>query len=529
MTFTKSQSFQLAFMASTILCVMIWSLDRGLGMLDEAFYLLHLKEGVTYFALSSWPEFFKEFPIKELVWFRFSILLLMVASSLALGISFCRYWKIELPGWVIASFVIVAQFVWASPVQYVPNNATLNQILIYSSLASFFWGVNADSNLRRRVWLFISGAFIGFIPLVMITNTPIIGLIILLLVILFPSRKSVSPVLLFLLGILTSWLIFFAFFQRPEDFLASISEARYYLKFVESHGLRNIVKWNYNAVIHFIGMPLVLVLLLLAFHYELPKSRNSRLLLALVGLAVLSFLLIGDVFSPISIFTTSLIYVLAVAGVVVYWDRQGDFRNAAVLVFFLLVPYFAALGTDVAFEVRSSGYALPLALVILATQTGNSNLFDWMFKGLISLAFLVFLSYPFRTGWIGYRLLDQNAKVELPDGAGEIKLSSTIVDTYESLVPYLNKQQNVIVSDPKALGFVYLGNATPLYLYFRLSDSFLFEYAKSRNIPWEEMTFLEVKNKPFSVNVTERIAELLITGSHRVVPLEDHTLYIPKK
>lgn len=529
MTFTRSQSFQLAFMALAILCVMIWSLDRGLGMLDEAFYLLHLKEGVKYFALSSWPEFFKEFPIKELVWFRFSILLLMVASSLALGISFFRYWKIELPGWVIVSFVIVAQFVWASPVQYVPNNATLNQILIYLSLASFFWGINADSNLKRRVWLFISGAFIGFVPLVMITNTPIIGVIILLLVVLFPNRKSVSLVLLYLLGILTSWLIFFAFFQRPGDFLASISEARYYLKFVESHGLRNIAKWNYNAVVHFIGMPLVLVLLLLAFHYHVPKSRNSRLLLALVGLAVLSFLLIGDVFSPVSIFTTSLIYVLAVAGVVIYWDRQGDFRKTAVLIFFLLVPYFASLGTDVSFEVRSAGYSLPLALVVLVCSPGISNLYNHAFRGLFALAFVVFLSYPFRMGWIGYRLIDQTTTVQLPNRAGELKLSKSVAHISEALGPYLQGKPNVVVSDPKVLGYVYLNDAEPLYLYFRLNDAFLFEFVDSQPRKWEEVIFLEVENKPFSISVREQMAELVKSGSHLAISLEGHNLYLPKR
>lgn len=529
MTISRNLLYTLLGMAIVVVAVLLWSLDKGLGMLDEAFYLLHLKEGVTYFALSSWPEFFKEFPIKELVWFRFSILLLMVASSLALGISFCRYWKIELPGWVIVSFVIVAQFVWASPVQYVPNNATLNQILIYSSLASFFWGVNTDSILKRRVWLFISGAFIGFIPLVMITNTPIIGVIILLLVILFPNRKSVSLVLLYLLGILTSWLIFFAFFQRPEDFLASISEARYYLKFVESHGLRNIVKWNYNAVIHFIGMPLVLVLLLLAFHYELPKSRISRLLLALVGLAVLSFLLIGDVFSPISIFTTSLIYVLAVAGVVVYCDRQGDFRNAAVLIFFLLVPYFAALGTDVAFEVRSSGYALPLALVILVSSKDISKLYNYAFRGLFALAFVLFLSYPFRMGWIGYRLIDQTTIVKLPDRAGELKLSKSVAQTSEVLAPYLQGKRNVVVSDPKLLGNLYLADASPLYLYFRLNDSFLFEFVDSQPRKWDEIIFLEVENKPFSIGVQQQISELVKSGSHLAISLEGQNLYLPKR
>jgi len=528
MMVSRNISFAFIGMAVFILLIIFWSLNKGLGLLDEAFYLLHLKEGVKYYALSSWPEFFKDFPIKNIFWLRFFIFSLMAISAGLFGMAFSKYWKINLPTLVILPIIIVVQFVWSAPVQYIPNNSTLNQILIYLSLASFFWGINDLEKPKMNLRLVASGFFIGFVPFVMITNTPIIGAMMLLLIILIPNKKAVIPISLFTIGIILSGVVFFVFFQSLDKFLISFSEARNYLNFMDSHGLRNIIKWHYYAFIYFIGPPLTLLLLLLAFHFEVPKSKYSKLILIVIGIVVLGFVLIQDVFSSISIFSSSLIYVLAVAALIIFVDKQKDIQKTAVLLFLLLVPYFAALGTDVAFEIRTAGYALPLALVIMGVSFTKSKISTYAFYGLILAAFLTFLTYPFGTGWIGFKLSDQKYSLELPNGSGTLQLDQNVVETYRSFVPYLTGEENVVVSDPKALGYIYLCDATPLYLYFRLSDEYLFDFMQSGNRDWGDLTFLEVKNKPFSLQMKNRIEELVSSGNHAVVSLDNHIIYLPK-
>ncbi|MCH6236502.1 hypothetical protein [Cognataquiflexum rubidum] len=524
----KSSTARIGFILSVLvmLALIIWSLDKGLIFLDEAFYLLHLRDGSNPLALSNWFVIFQKTNITNLNHIRLLIFASMVSSSFFLGYAFSFFYFRIWPAWFVGCVAVFFTFLLPIPVQFVPNNFTLNLVFIYISIAFLFLGLGNKTKLSKNSLMYFSGLLFGPVPFIMITNLPLIGAIF-LFVILIEKKTAFQLLVFWILGFLSTLIVFFQFFQSFEEFITKFQDAVEFSSFISSHGIKPLLKWHYNTIIYYLGLPLNLLVLMLCFFY-LKNSVNTRLkIISFISFVIIFSIQFGfDITNPLAIFPSTLFLIIFFYLFFVNWlDNILSTNDTLVAIFLVSILYFATLGTDVPFRYRSSTYLSGLVLAILIMAKNNKFGF-LVFAALTFLCFLNFLTYPIQNGWHRYKMVEQKHEVKIPNGEGYVKLDQLTKNTVEKLIPILANRENVLISDGKLWGYIYLTNAQAPYLSFWENEAYFQFYRKKRELGLEDFTFFEGKYRKFSPGLIEEIVD---SNLFEMVEVEDFRLFIPKQ
>lgn len=497
-------------MTIVLLGIVFWSLDKGIVMLDEAFYLLHFQEGAHPLATSNWLQLASPFYTGDLYSLRISVFLAMSISAFLLGFTLSKYFKLGWPPAFTGVLAVFYQFVLAMPVQYVPNNATLNLFLINISLIFFFSAfLSNPSKLPYFSYLFLSGLSLGFVPFAMITNLPLLGLFAAIIFLTSHKKQTILSFFCWFAGLLAAVFIYFVFLQDWDEYIRNFKEAVEFAGFMTSHGVKPLLKWHYQLVIHFTGVPLVVAILnVIIAKNPFKDSLSKIIILVLTGSCVL-FLVGGELFSPFGIFTTTVFYSMLLS---LIWMAKEHFvpwkREYWFLVFLLLIPYSASLGTDVPFQVRSISYfPFTFVLMLILIKKTESRYFQLFLASLSCVLFLNFLTYPFRDGWARFKLIEQTHAYELPHGQGSIKLDKVTMNALQSLEPYINANNQVLISSVNQWGLVYLlGSQVPV-LNFWPNETYTTYFLEKNNTDKMNLILLEGKYNPFSENFKKEFFE----------------------
>lgn len=511
-----------------ILAIIIWSLNRGIVMLDEAFYLLHLEGNAYPIAISSWFVLAKPFSGFDLLHLRIIIFTWLALSAFFLGYSFSSYWDFGWPAWFSGILTVLAHFVLAIPVQYVPNNVTFNILFIYTSLGFLFLALSMKGN-KPKVWFFLllSGFCLGFLPFVMVTNSPMIGVVLVMVFLFFWGSQSFTHTMIWFLGVLLAIACFFIAFQSPEVFIADFSSAMTFSQYLGSHGLRPLIQWHVDTLIYFLGMPLALALVLYFWANESINEKTwNNILIKILGVILLLTLLIIDLISRKGVFSSSLFYILVFATTLILLAKKVKWDPKYLsLVLLAVIPYFATLGTDVPFQVRTSGYFAVLILLVTAMlQVIPLKKFKLFFLFLLGIVFLNFLSYPFREGWARYKLVAQTEKYTLPNGKGHVQLSPKVFENTTAISPYLSGKSQVVISHPNLWGYLYLSGGQALNLHFMPNEAYIRYLIREKSIQVNTLTLVEGKLIPFSDNFK---SEILAQGIFERIDLGELIVYRP--
>lgn len=509
-----------------IIAIIFWSLNRGLVMLDEAFYLLHMEENASPIAISNWYVFAKPLFDMDLLHLRFIVFSWLALSAFFLGYSFSSYWDFGWPAWFSGILAVFAHFVLSIPVQYVPNNVTFNIFFIYSSLGFLFFALSKKGN-KAIAWLFLllSGFCLGFLPFVMVTNTPMIGLFLIAVFLFFRGKQPFTHTIFWFLGVLLAVVSFFLVFQSPEIFIADFKEAMTFTQYLGSHGLRPLIQWHVDTLIYFLGMPLALTLILYYWANESLNEKSwSNILIRSLGVILLLTLLVFDLTSRKGVFSSSLFYILVFATSLILMAKKVKWDPKYLsLILLAVVPYFATLGTDVPFQVRTAGYFVVLILLVIAMlQVIPLKKFNLLFLCLLVIVFLNFLSYPFREGWARYKLVAQTEKYTLPNGKGQIKLSPKVFENTVAISPYLTGKSQVVISHPNLWGYVYLSGAQALNLHFMPNEAYIQYFLEKQVIDLNSLTFMEGKLIRFSETF---ISNMMGSENYDKIDLGDIIIY----
>ena len=525
--FYKNKSFRWSFVSMTLilLVVVFWSLDKGIVMLDEAFYMLHFQEGAYPIATSNWLQLAKPFYDGNLIHLRLLIFLSILLSSFSMGFVMSSFFKFDWPPFFTGMLTVFFQFVLAMPVQYVPNNATINLILINLSLLFFFSAFLAkDRRVFQFGFLFLSGLCLGFVPFAMITNLPLLGLFGITIILIYQKNRFLTPFLFWILGLASSVSIYFLFLQDWNEFLIKFKEAVEFGSFMSSHGIKPLLKWHYQLFVQFAGIPLALAILnVIMANNPLKEYFSQQIIKILTGVLVL-FLVVSEVFSPFGVFSTTLFYSLLFS---LLWIGKAHFlpwkQEYWVLVLLLLIPYAAALGTDVPFQIRSVTYfPITFLLLIILIKKIEIRYFNLYFFSLAIVLFLNFLTYPMRDGWARHKLVEQTIEYELPHGQGKMKLDKDIIDALEFLKPHVSPNDKVIISSANQWGLVYLLGAQMPVLAFWRNEAYTLHFLKDKNINKTDLILLEGKYNPFS----EKFKNEFFEGKEmKTIKTGDFTLY----
>lgn len=509
-----------------VLTIIFWSLFRGIIMMDEAYYLLHFDTEIEPIALSNWYVIFKPFYLENLVQLRIMMFSLKILSAFFLGYAFSKFWGLGWPDWFTGFLIILGDFVLSIPVQFVPNNSSLNLILIHLGMGCLFMFYALTEKIKLGyLFLFISGVFFGFLPLAMITNSPLLFVMVVFTFFIGEKALRFRRVGIYAGGMILAILIFFLLLQNVSTFIAEFKKALEFQQFMESHGLQPLFNWHINLVLKFFGIPFCLIV---AYYFWKKEGSNSFIskILLLIMLFLLIYQLFLDLTSSKGIFSTLLFYTFTLlmfleSGLAL--NKIGWKRSFLVLL--MLIPYFAALGTDVEFEVRSAFYSSYIILVIMCLWDGFKAFYlKYAFIFLMGFVILNFFTYPFRKGWAGYRMVKQHNEVILPKNKGRLFLDDGMVLNLNKVRPHLEGKKNVVLSDVTTWGFLYLCDAKPLHIGFWANEPYTKYLINKKNIEFKQLNFLENKNSPFSGNLLKEIEnsgfEIIDMGYFRLYTLD---------
>lgn len=508
--------------------IIFWSLDKGLIMLDEAFYLLHFQEGAYPIAYSNWFILAKPLYIKNLYVLRILVFSWLVMSSFFLGFAFSKYWRFKWPAWFTGILAVFAQFILSIPVQYVPNNVTFNILLIYSSLGFLFLSpLYRDRKFTPFLLLILSGFCIGFLPFTMITNTPLMGVLLVAVYVFFKDNQPLMKSIAWAIGVFISIFSYFFWLQPWEEFVFKFQEAVTYTKYMGSHGIRPLIQWHLDTLQYFMGMPLALSLILYYWGKGSFKTENlTNSIIKVLGLSLLLILLVMDITSRIGIFPTTLFYVFSTSALFILLGKkqqwEGRYFGLALLA---LVPYFATLGTDVAYQIRSVGYFSALLLMLIALlDLIKIEKYEWLLVGLFGIVFLNFLTYPFREGWARYSIVNQTEKFDLPNGQGTIKLNAATKEKVNSISPYLNGKKNVVISHPNLWGLLYLSGGQALALNFMPNEDYIQYFSNEKGIDLKTLIFVEGELIQFSEKFKTKVLD---SANFQKIDQDGISIYLP--
>lgn len=503
----------------TVLGVVIWSLNKGILFSDDAFYLFHNNPDNYIISVTNWHKVYKPFLLDNFIWDRYFITSLLAISAFFLGITASKYFQFSFPGWLIGLMCAGAQFILYAPVGFTPNYITINSVIFIALIIFFILHLQYN----KRIYLYFSGFLFGVLPFVMITNS--LYFLPLVLVLYMTGRdRFFQSLLIFSLGILSFFLLYFTIIERPQIFIEKFKEALDFMRFDEGHGIVGIINWHKGIIYHFLGGLLLLLYFLLTYGHQMNKYLKKGFITILILYA--GYILYISLFNSYYIFYTTSFYLLSIWILSKIKISKVDPKIYLTLLF-LITPYFAALGTDVNFFVRSAFYFpfLLLSIFALIYITGYYKIIK-VLGILLFIVFINFMSLPFRGTWEGYKLVEQNKKFTTTSGT-EIFLDQSRHDQLEELKPFLKNQENIIVSHYKLWGYVYLLDATPPFIYYR-TNSYIKFYLDKNNIPGESLILLEKKDEPFEEGFLAEITRGEIKDFHKI-DLKEFVIYSKKK
>jgi hypothetical protein len=271
-----------------------------------------------------------------------------------------------------------------------------------------------------------------------------------------------------------------------------------------------LVQWHIRIVKDLVGKPLALALCVVLITTGALRSRFLNALVLVIAAVLGAAQLYRDLTLPYAIFPLTVWYVgLCVLAVSAVEQGKGDREGWLVVLLLASVPYFASTGTFSAFEVRGACYFASLLLAIFGVislcGTRRSHVLPAL--GLLFVCLLNFFSFNFREGWGKYKRSDQNQPVAVGPSGGHIYLDARRRDLVEKVRPLLQQRTHVVVSDPTGWGYVYLTDASPLYLYFRFNERALDHFLAEEKISTSTLTCIEIKEVPFPAGFIERLLE----------------------
>jgi hypothetical protein len=520
--------------------IVLWSLKRGLLFHDEAFYLLHLKD-IEIFSTSYWYLLARAFYPQDIIQIRWLTISLILIAHVVFVAGFSYYLKNKIEVRIHHFFILLAlsitgQFVLWMPVQFVPSYWTFNYISILCSLGFLMISYSSGNNLISHFFSFISGSFIGWILFIMLTNIPLIVVMVFVSYLHFRQRNKdfiFYHFIFFLAGILATITIYFLLIQNLQDFLYNFRTSIEHLSHDNTHGIIPMLIWIVKSIQY---LTVEIMLLVIAFIFSdlfLSKTTHFRLKLFVDFIIILAiiFLTINGVMltNEVGIFSPSLILVLFF--VLLYKNIHSlviDLKFSALLIALVLMPFIASLGTNVPFELRGVAY---ISVVFVSIYIFLLFLKDIRYKIVFSVFLFIitinFIRLPFISGWTYQKQIEQTQPVKVLGIDQTILLDSERYGNLEKLKEIVPPNSTVLVSHRSFWGYVYLLDWNIPYLYFDFSENLFMEHIKLHATNLDNYAFIELKTIPFPNGFFDRLTDFGLNKEHlqNITVNDDITVY----
>ena len=486
--------------ALVTISIVVWSLNRGLGFYDEAWYLMHLKN-FAQGSSSEWHSYAKLIFPEDLLSIRYYTFSGLILSGIVITLGFISYYR-QFSILTLLPITISGLFLFGAPVQIVPSYITFNIFIFNTGIGFYLFMLSGKTILKKYIWGVLTGFIFGKLFFIFITNSPYIFFLFVLILFMKQHRKYMKHYWIALtVGIFLSVIFFFVMIKSFSDYMNDFTIAFSRFSASETHNTSMIKRWLFSTISYFSFNVILPSFILFFIMIANNLSKTNRFLaLSFFTIYFVHPVIINFFFDNLNINTPTPIYILSVF-ILLMFIEKGDWQNTIVIVLLLLIPIFASFGSDVRFVVRSALYLTPLILLIsIMVKHEPFKKITLIFHGIFLSALILFSTdYLSTPGWGGYIIKDQKIKLESIGIDVAIKLDKNKIEEIEELKSLIPSHSSVIINDIKYWGYVYLLDLNVPYYYFRFSEAEWKNYYFSNriNVP-STLYMIEDTSKPFS-------------------------------
>lgn len=474
---------------------------------DEAMYLFQFRDYKTTFTLATTNFFkiFQPFYTDDIHLFRIITYIILNLSTFSLFFALGRYFKTAIHPVFIAMLGLCFNFfTWqASNIvlqNYIANTVLCNFILTFMVLAATF---------AKSTYLVPSGFFTGIFLFDGIPNTVLLVPMLLYVFLVFEKKNFY----LYLLGILIGILYYFIFVEHPSEFFKQLEFVKEYKVFHrKQHPDRLYFYW-----IVYLFIFLIIPLIISIYFDKKFKIRNS----------IIGILLVTNI---ITLFFKQNIYVeYLLLSFLLYTaaDSLKDRSSLYLLILICLLPFGLAFGSNMPFEIRGRTYTIYYIIVLLIII----NLQYTIKAYVLFLLFFLYSMYNFYAefndkSWKGFIYSEQTEKVNV--NGYSLYFDKQRKKELDALRPYLQNQKNVIYSQNKLMGYLYILHAEPpMHTYFVFRQYMEYLIRKQNKVP-DDYIYLESEKYPFNPKDFTPLTIVTNPADYKIIHVEDFTIYLPK-
>jgi len=438
----KVTEISLILLATVMIILVFWGIDKGINLVDESFYLQGYQAGqekiVTLIAftllvisrLFGW--------LTNVIQFRILSIVLTVISSIIFTLGFYRFMKYVYPNKriVLRLFTLLVWFVgvgfcWCIAIPLTFSYNIFVQVVLMTIAGLFLYLLSFENTNQMIFRLWLIEATIGFLTAMVLLVKPPSAILIVatnvcfIAILLYRDRSITfknSPFIPFLIGILSGLVVVLFGLHTFSDFKYSFTSNQN----IASHDIRDVVIRSIKDI-YLIFQQIFSISWLYIVTFFLIVFQKSHILnnrkLKLVNIFVIGWIIIFFVINnfkdvylnsiygslPLGgfIFTGIFLSVLLIARPVlntdesvkkIYKNKFPNIRKILAVVLLVILPFVGSLGTNNHLQFQIWIHIAPWCgvIVILLQELENDRKFQFIGWG-------IFIIFAF---WLSGRWVD---------------------------------------------------------------------------------------------------------------------------
>lgn len=487
----------------SVLLIQFLSLKNNLIFSDEGWYLVLLRD-IPHFGSSRFHLLFNNVFQNNIYLIRVFCWCLLFLGSVVLSLGLTSYikksshdksWYIFL--WAFISVMLGQMYIHDCPSL---NYITLNIIVAELSIGCLLLGLSRGN----FVYYLLSGFIISALVPIMITNTVIIPLMCIVILLLSNTRWRYCGI--FVVGIGLFLVFYFTVIERPSSFFEFVQEetGNVISRGGAHYGIVFFVKWLINAGL-FIFKQLIVALAIYAT-YQFMKQHTftyNRFNKCKIWIAVI--LIVGVFFffhsflhiSPLGDATYEGFYRKLLGFKYIYWvllfillldaivqQRLLDSNKMILGLFLFIVPICLAFGTNVTFYVRGVVYMMFLTPIIVYLSSYKSIYIKGIVFGVFLFFYCSMINNVFNgTNWHGETLFGNKICVEQIGINQHINIDEYYINKINSCKKHIPQSETIILSSEN-WGIVSLLDYKPI--------TYEFDVMRLDSIEFSEMIYNKI-------------------------------------
>ena len=486
----------------------IWTLDKGLVFSDESYYLYLLKDLPISMSSSNFFKYFHNVFEGNIFLIRTAVLLVNIFSSFVFSFGLYLFFRdkynLKTKNFLIILAYCTIGFHLCKPiVGDVFSYVTMNSQIMLLSLGFLFLALHFNNIISILMYV-ISGFIAGMLIFIMITNTPII-IFIMIIIYLF-SQKYIN-LLYFVVGVFMSIAYYFVFVESLSIFYNNLLGAMQQAisgKLEGEHGITQMVKW-FAGLVKFSLFSILLPTLTVFGFISIRQSQNKIIkgLIYFIGLLLIVFFYKKYIYlKPPGV--SSIIPIFVVSCYIFISSIISSVKINRMHIVFLLVagmtPICLTFGSDLTFEIRAAWYIMFIipSLYLLTFECVKSQTMQ-------SVLYILVILYCFNTFTFIHQNIWGNVYTEQKISVSDlgikqsIKLDRTRFDDLRNLQKLVKANETVVLSFPSLWGYAYLLNMKPI-------DYIFIDYYQL-NIIKKQTVYIEDTNYPFNARILKLLKE----------------------